>query len=175
MTTALDIAGTVLLLLGAFLALGAAIGLIRMPDVLDRMHAASKPQSLGILLVLLGLGLYLREPAAIGMLVLIAVLQVLTAPVAAHIVSRTAYRTRQQRSDLVVVDELARDLAKAGYELSERAGPVPHASPDETDVGDESDDDELADPDRADGDTAGIGDPGHDDAGFDPPATIGKT
>ena len=48
-----DILAGACLLLGSLLALVAGIGLVRFPDVLTRMHAATKPQSLGILLVLL--------------------------------------------------------------------------------------------------------------------------
>jgi multicomponent Na+:H+ antiporter subunit G len=116
-TMIMDIAGAVLLLIGALLCLTAAIGLLRLPDVLSRMHAATKPQTLGLLCVLLGLGLTLRQPAVVGLLVLVGGLQLMTAPVAAHMVARTAYRTRQLDDDLIVVDELSEDLSKAGFEL----------------------------------------------------------
>ncbi|MGK2855553.1 MAG: cation:proton antiporter, partial [Microbacteriaceae bacterium] len=43
---------SVLVLSGSALALTAAIGVVRFPDTLSRMHAASKPQVLGLLLVL---------------------------------------------------------------------------------------------------------------------------
>ncbi len=113
----MDIAGAVLLLLGSLLCLTAAIGLLRLPDVLSRMHAATKPQTLGLLCVLIGLGLTLRQPAVTGLLVLVACLQLLTAPVAAHMVARTAYRTHQLDNDLIVTDELSEDLSEAGFEL----------------------------------------------------------
>ena len=48
----LDIAAAVLVLGGSSLALTAAIGVVRFPDTLTRMHAATKPQVLGLLLVL---------------------------------------------------------------------------------------------------------------------------
>ena len=50
----LDIVTAVLILGGSALALTAAIGVVRFPDTLTRMHAASKPQVLGLLLVLVG-------------------------------------------------------------------------------------------------------------------------
>ena len=46
-------------------------GVLRFPDVLDRMHAATKPQVLGVLLLLPGLALRLRTPSDLGMLVLV--------------------------------------------------------------------------------------------------------
>ena len=57
----LDTIGAALLMLGSFLTLAAAIGMLRFPDLLSRLHAASKPQSLGIALMMAGLALSLRE------------------------------------------------------------------------------------------------------------------
>jgi multicomponent Na+:H+ antiporter subunit G len=70
-TTALDVVAAICMLCGALFALIAALGVLRLPDLLSRMHAATKPQVLGLLLVLTGLGLHVREPELIGILVLI--------------------------------------------------------------------------------------------------------
>ncbi|MDT9593337.1 monovalent cation/H(+) antiporter subunit G [Nocardioides zeae] len=112
MTNVLDIAGGIFLLLGAFLSLVAAIGLLRFPDLLTRMHSATKPQVLGLLLVVLGLALILRDPAATAILVLVATFQMVTAPVASHMVGRASYRAGQVRTDLLVRDELGDVLPK---------------------------------------------------------------
>jgi len=117
----LDVLGALFVLLGAFLCLAAAVGLARFPDVLSRMHAATKPQTLGLILVATGVELSLRSWAAFGTVVLIAGLQLTTAPVAAHLVSRTVYRSNQVRRDLLDRDDLAEDLAEAGFTL----GPAP--------------------------------------------------
>jgi multicomponent Na+:H+ antiporter subunit G len=106
----LDIASACCLVAGALLGLAAAIGLVRFPDLLSRMHAATKPQTFGLLLILLGVGLRLRDAGVIGMLVVIAALQLLTTPVAAHMVGRAAYRTGQVRDDLLITDELTTAL-----------------------------------------------------------------
>lgn len=90
--TVSDATGLVLLLLGSLLCLAAAVGLLRFPDLLTRMHAGTKPQVLGTLLVLLGLALRLREPLDIGMILLISLFQLLTVPVGSHMVGRAAYR-----------------------------------------------------------------------------------
>lgn len=102
-----DVVAAVCLLSGAFLSLAAAIGMVRFPDLLSRMHAATKPQVLGLLLILLGVGLRVRNPLDIGMLLSVAMFQLMTAPVAAHMVARAAYRNRQVREELLVTDELA--------------------------------------------------------------------
>jgi multicomponent Na+:H+ antiporter subunit G len=78
--------------------------------VLTRMHSATKPQVLGLLLILLGLALRLREPGALGVLVLIGVFQLVTTPVASHMVGRASFRAGQVRRDLLVVDELSPTL-----------------------------------------------------------------
>ncbi len=115
--TIMDGAATALLLIGALLCLIAAIGLLRLPDALSRTHAATKPQTLGMLCVLTGLGLILRQPAVAGLLVLVALLQLATAPVAAHMVARSAYRTHELDEELIITDELSEDLSEAGFEL----------------------------------------------------------
>ena len=94
------------LLTGALLALIAAIGVLRLPDLLSRMHAATKPHVLGLMLVLIGLGFRLRDPGAIGVLVLIGFCQLLSTPVANHMVGRASVRAGQVREDLLVVNDL---------------------------------------------------------------------
>lgn len=103
---AADVVAAACFLLGSVLALVAAVGVLRLPDLLSRMHAATKPQVLGILLVLLGLGFRLRDPAAIGILLLIAASQMLTTPVANHMLGRASLRAGQIREDLLVVNDL---------------------------------------------------------------------
>jgi multicomponent Na+:H+ antiporter subunit G len=105
-----DVAAAVCLLLGALLSLIAAIGILRFPDVLTRMHSATKPQVLGLLLVLLGLGLRLRDPGGVGLLALVALFQLATTPIASHMVGRASFRAGQVRHDLLVVDELTEVL-----------------------------------------------------------------
>jgi multicomponent Na+:H+ antiporter subunit G len=112
-TAAADVAAAACLLVGALLSLIAAIGILRFPDVLTRMHSATKPQVLGLLLVLLGLGLRLRDPGSVGMLALVALFQLATTPIASHMVGRASFRAGQVRHDLLVVDELTEVLPHA--------------------------------------------------------------
>jgi len=85
------IAGTCLIV-GSLLALIAGIGLVRFPDVLTRMHAATKPQTLGVLLILLGLALRVEDRSVLAVIALAAVFQLVTAPVSAHMLGRAALR-----------------------------------------------------------------------------------
>jgi len=87
-----DVIASACLILGAFMSLLAGIAVLRFPDTMSRIHAATKPQVLGIILLMLGVGLRLGSPAVIGTLVLIVVLQFVTAPVSAHLTVRVAFR-----------------------------------------------------------------------------------
>lgn len=111
----MNLIGSICIAIGALLGLVAAVGLVRLPDSLNRMHAASKPQSLGIVLICIGLGLILREPAAWTMLGLVGFMQLLTTPTASQMISRSTYRTGQYRRDLQVVDESAEDAASSEH------------------------------------------------------------
>jgi multicomponent Na+:H+ antiporter subunit G len=108
-----DILTAVLVLSGSALALTAAIGLIRFPDTLSRMHSATKPQVLGLLLVLAGAAIRLRGNIDIGMLFLTGVFTLVTAPVIAQRVGQLAYREGNVRQDLLVADAI-RDRARDG-------------------------------------------------------------
>lgn len=121
-----DVVAGVLLLGGGLLAFGAGVGIVRFPDLLARMHAATKPQVLGLVLVLLGLAVRLGEVPAVWMLVLVVLFQLLTSPVAAHMVARAGYRTGKVTPGALEVDELTRDLRAAEQALAERgeAGPA---------------------------------------------------
>ncbi len=106
MSEILDLVALILILIGALLCLTAAIGILRFRDVPMRLHAATKPQVLGLLLILIAIGLSLESWPVVAFLVPIMLIQFATAPLSAHMVGRQAYRngTYDQRS--LVVDEL---------------------------------------------------------------------
>ena len=98
-----DVVGLLCLLGGAVLCLSAAIGLWRFNDLFSRMHAGSKPQVLGVLLVALGIGLRTRELGDVGMLLVLAACHLITVPVAAQMTGRAALRIGQADSEGPVV------------------------------------------------------------------------
>ncbi|MBM9464747.1 monovalent cation/H(+) antiporter subunit G [Aeromicrobium sp. YIM 150415] len=89
----IDYIAGALLILGASFALVAGIGILRFPELLTRMHAATKPQTLGLLLILAGLALRAQDLGDITVIVVVAIFQMLTAPVSAHMVGRASFRT----------------------------------------------------------------------------------
>ena len=108
----MNVVGEVLMILGACFALLAGIGVHKFPDVYSRMHAAAKSPTLALILVAIGAGLRIRTVAAIVTLVLVVVLQLLTAPVATNVTARAVHL--RNRVPLDGVDELARDEARSG-------------------------------------------------------------
>jgi multicomponent Na+:H+ antiporter subunit G len=105
----LDVVSAVLLLAGALSCLLGAVGLLRLPDLPGRLQAATKPQTLGLLLILAGTAVRVELESA-ATLVLVALFQVITAPVISQLVGRAAYRDGMLRRDLLVADELARKM-----------------------------------------------------------------
>jgi multicomponent Na+:H+ antiporter subunit G len=81
----------VCLLLGVGLILTAALGLLRLPDLLCRAHAVAKASSLGIFLLLLGLWLHLGTEVSGFKVVLAIAFQVLTIPLASHLAGMLAH------------------------------------------------------------------------------------
>lgn len=108
----LDVIAAVLLVLGTLLSAVAGFGLLRYPDVLSRMHAATKPQVLGLFLALTGMGLALKTWAVVPVLIVAWLMQLVTAPVSAHLVGRATYRSHHLDPAHIAVDDLARVIVE---------------------------------------------------------------
>jgi multicomponent Na+:H+ antiporter subunit G len=86
------------------------------------MHAATKPQVLGLALMMTGVALIVRNPVVDWTLVLVLAFQLITAPISAHMVGRAGYRTGKVDRSGLVVDELTEDLeASQRQSRAERA------------------------------------------------------
>ena len=83
-----------LLLAGGFFLLVAGLGILRLPDVLIRMHASTKAGTLGAGLVFSAVALHSRDTVTVAISALTVVFLLVTAPVAAHAIARAAYRMR---------------------------------------------------------------------------------
>jgi monovalent cation/proton antiporter MnhG/PhaG subunit len=81
----------VCLLAGSLLCLLAAVGVLRLPDVFMRMHAATKSGVVGCGLILIGVGLADGSVATIVKVAVTIVFLLLTTPVAGHLLGRAAY------------------------------------------------------------------------------------
>jgi multicomponent Na+:H+ antiporter subunit G len=103
----LDLIGAVVALIGsAFLFLG-ALGVVRMPDLYNRMQAGTKATTLGNLLTLTGLGLMV--PAWLPKILLIALFVLVTNPISSHALARAAHAAGIPLAPGSVKDALAAD------------------------------------------------------------------
>jgi len=83
-----------MLLVGSFLTVLAGVGIVRLPDVFIRMHAATKVGTLGTGLIIAGVGIYFGDdPSVVIRCVLIVLFLLLTAPIGAHMIGRAALRS----------------------------------------------------------------------------------
>lgn len=83
----------ILIIAGTIFTVVAAIGLIRLPDIYARTHAASKSSTLGVLCILIGTLLHFTyfENQFNSRLILGIIFLFITAPIAGHLISRAAY------------------------------------------------------------------------------------
>jgi multicomponent Na+:H+ antiporter subunit G len=96
----------VLMVTGSIFCLVAALGIVRLPDPLTRMHAATKAGTLGAGLLIIAEALFYRQLGISLRAATIAALLLLTAPVAAHLIARASYRSGVALSERTWIDEL---------------------------------------------------------------------
>lgn len=123
----LEIIATVLMGAGLLLAVVASIGLNRFDGVLMRTHAASKPQTLGLLLVFTGVSLVAQSWQLAGFLLVVLLAQMATVPVASVMVGRAAFRRGFVRGGDYSIDELSPRLADPTDEDDDEDGFIDEA------------------------------------------------
>jgi len=96
---------SVLIIFGGAFAAIAGLGLLRLPDVLIRMHASTKAGTLGVGLIVLGVSVHFSSSLVITKALLIIAFLLLTAPVAAHLIGRAAYRRNLPLWDKTVMHD----------------------------------------------------------------------
>jgi multicomponent Na+:H+ antiporter subunit G len=107
----------VLVVLGAALMLVGSLGVVRMPDTITRLHAATKAGAVGLSLLMLAVAVELPGSSGLEATLVVAFV-LLTAPVAAHTIARAAYYTGVQlwegtwRDDLRESGDVERILAR---------------------------------------------------------------
>jgi multicomponent Na+:H+ antiporter subunit G len=103
---ALAVLVAVMLVAGGLFTFLAALGIVRLPDVYTRMHAASKAGTVGSGLMLFAAGIHALD-AVIFMRALAGfIFFVLTAPIAAHLVAKAAHQAGYRLTRHTVVDEM---------------------------------------------------------------------
>jgi multicomponent Na+:H+ antiporter subunit G len=89
-----EIISCIFIFSGVALMLIATIGLLRLPDFYIRISAITKGSTLGVGLILLGIAIYFNEPSMLLKILAIITFIFLTAPVAAHVIGRTAVQNK---------------------------------------------------------------------------------
>lgn len=95
--------GLALCFIGAAFFIFGGIGLVRMPDVYNRMQASTKTTTLGLMSVLLGVGL--MQPYWIVKILVIIIFIAITAPVGASAMARASYKAGIPLWDQTVLNE----------------------------------------------------------------------
>ncbi|WP_447926462.1 MULTISPECIES: monovalent cation/H(+) antiporter subunit G [unclassified Vreelandella] len=130
----IDVIKATLLLGGSLFILLAAIGLLRLPDLLTRMHATTKAAALGVILIMLAAAMHFAEVGVVARSFAIILFILMTAPVAAHVIGRAGYFVGSKLWSGTVKDELKPNYdpltheLKSGLETQENAKRPPRAS-----------------------------------------------
>lgn len=93
----IEIVAGVFVLLGGFFSLIAALGIIRLPDVLTRMHASTKAGTLASSLIFVSVALHFGEGSVYAKCIAAVLFLILTAPLAAHMIGRASVTLKDQR------------------------------------------------------------------------------
>lgn len=106
--------GALLILTGGIMSVISVFGLIRLPDVYTRSHAATKSSTLAVLLTLSGAFFYFwATDHFISVRLILGIFFVfLTAPVAGHLLVRAAYRSKVPLADISATDDLYKVMHK---------------------------------------------------------------
>lgn len=117
----LKLTGAVVALIGSIFLLLGALGVLRMPDLYNRMQAGTKATTLGSLLTLAGIGLY--HPAWLPQMIMLALFIVMTNPLSSHALARAAHHSKVTMSDKTVEDALemmnSKDTEPQAEEINE--------------------------------------------------------
>lgn len=100
----MELIGAIITLAGSLVLLVASIGLVRMPDVYNRLQVGTKASTLGTILTLLGLAVIM--PSWSGKLILLVFFIMMTNPVSSHVLARASYHIGIYATRRTVVDKI---------------------------------------------------------------------
>ena len=102
-----DIIGYILIIIGILFNIFGCIGLVRFPDVYNRLQASTKCVTLGTILLLVGVAIVSGSGAIVAKAIICAVFILLTSPTAAHAIAKGAYASGVPLWEDSVVDKYA--------------------------------------------------------------------
>ena len=114
-----ELIASLVILLGSLFLLLAALGVVRMPDSYNRIQTGTKATTLGLILVLIGIGIY--HPGWVLKLILLIYFVLISNPASSHALARAAHRLGVFKTDATVVDDLEAYESALKQEKSELA------------------------------------------------------
>ncbi len=105
-----EIIGYILIAIGVLFDIFGCIGLVRFPDVYNRLQASTKCVTLGTIVLLIGVALACGQGAMAAKAIICAVFIILTSPTAAHAVAKGAYSSGVELWEKSVVDKYADEI-----------------------------------------------------------------
>jgi multicomponent Na+:H+ antiporter subunit G len=107
-----EIIGYILVIIGICFDISGCIGLVRLPDVYNRLQASTKCVTLGTILLLFGVALISKLPALDAKAIICAVFILITSPTAAHAIAKGAYASGVKLWENSVVDKYGEEVSK---------------------------------------------------------------
>lgn len=111
--TAIDLTGLLLVAVGVAFDVFGCIGLVRLPDVYNRLQAATKCVTVGTCFIIAGSVLVLGTVAGAFKGALCLAFVLVTSPTAAHALARAAHRSGVALCEGSVIDRYAEDTGKS--------------------------------------------------------------
>ena len=99
-----EIIGNLFLIIGSFFLFSAGLGVLRMPDIYNRIQTGTKATTLGTILILVGLAFL--HPAWTFKLIILIFFVMLSNPVSSHALARAAHTIGAHETEMTVVDQL---------------------------------------------------------------------
>ena len=107
-----DIIGYILIMIGILFDIFGCIGLVRFPDVYNRLQASTKCVTLGTILLLVGVAVIAGSGPITGKAIICAVFILITSPTAAHAIAKGAYASGVKLWENSVVDKYGEEAGK---------------------------------------------------------------
>lgn len=123
MSPARELMIVILVALGSLMILIAALGVLRMPDLYSRLHAASKAATLGISCLALAMIVHFGEASVVFRAVALGLVVFVTTPISAHLLGRAGFVTWTPLGDDYVVNETAIPPPRDDSGTAEDGGP----------------------------------------------------
>ncbi|GED21332.1 monovalent cation/H(+) antiporter subunit G [Halomonas halmophila] len=134
----------VLVLAGSAFMCLAALGILRLPDLLTRMHATTKAATLGVSLIMLGVCLHFAVETVVARALAIILFIMMTAPVAAHVIGRAGYFVGARLWSGTLKDELKPHYDPLNHRLHSGLDDADASSPHGSSAGSGDDTDDAA-------------------------------